>query len=78
MLLRMGNVSKVLEKIKTHILSCIIPPTENRTFYEIMWEDTKRVTFKDKTHCYVSIATVVTRTRHGFYVVRILRILFLC
>jgi len=31
-----------------------------------MWEDTKRITFKDETHCYVSIATVVTRTRHNF------------
>ena len=33
--------TKVVEKIKTHILCSVTPPPpENRTVYEIMWKNT--------------------------------------
>ena len=43
-LLRMRNVcrTKVVQKIKTHILYSITPPPDNLAVYEIMWKNTDR------------------------------------
>jgi len=36
----MGNlVSKIVEKIKTHILCSVTPPPENHAVYKITWEN---------------------------------------
>jgi hypothetical protein len=85
---RMGNVSdKIVEKITTHVL-CSITFFNNRTFYEIMWENIVKPNRRQKT---VSAATdthsecvllTAFRGSHGYsnapqyYVILILPALF--
>jgi hypothetical protein len=60
-ILRRRNIStKVIQKIETHIL-CSTVFSESRAVSEIMWK-------KHRMHCCVSIATMVTRTRHNVMV----------
>jgi hypothetical protein len=64
--------TKVVEKIKTHILCSIFPP-ENRAVYEIMWKNcgTARQTTDDNIIRRMRITCCITKTTdtHSKYVI---------